>query len=48
MFGIHIAEADTDILMNEIVFNEVRLIYFEGETEEHDEFEIDRDDEKDM
>lgn len=37
-----------DILMNEIVFNEVRLIYFKGETEEHDEFEIDRDDEKDM
>lgn len=48
VFGIHIAEADADILMNEIVFNEVRLIYFEGETEEHDEFEIDRDDEKDM
>ena len=46
VFGIHIAEADSDILMNEIVFNEVRLIYFEGETEEHDEFEIDRDDEK--
>ena len=46
--GIHIAEADADILMNEIVFNEVRLIYFKGETEEHDEFEIDRDDEKDM
>ncbi len=46
MFGIHIAEADADILMNEIVFNEVRLIYFKGETEEHDEFEIDRDDEK--
>lgn len=42
------AEADADILMNEIVFNEVRLIYFKGETEEHDEFEIDRDDEKDM
>ena len=39
MFGIHIAEADADILMNEIVFNEVRLIYFEGETEEHAEFE---------
>ena len=48
VFGIHIAEADADILMNEIVFNEVRLIYFKGETEEHDEFEIDRDDEKDM
>lgn len=48
VFGIHIAEADADILMNEIVFNEVKPIYFEGETEEHDEFEIDRDDEKDM
>ena len=48
MFGIHIAEADADILMNEIVFDEVKPIYFEGETEEHETFEIDRDDEKDM
>lgn len=39
VFGIHIAEANADILMNEIVFDEVTPIYFEEKTEEHAEFE---------
>ncbi len=34
VFGIHIAEADADILMNEIVFDEVQPVYFEEKTED--------------
>ena len=29
-FGIHIAEADQDILLNEVVFDEVERVYFES------------------
>ncbi|MCI5731690.1 MAG: glycosyltransferase family 2 protein [Eubacterium sp.] len=39
VFGIHIAEANADILMNEIVFDEVKQIYFEEKTEENEEME---------
>ena len=35
VFGIHIAEANADILMNEIVFDEVQPVYFEDKTEEN-------------
>ncbi len=34
VFGIHIAEANADIRMNEIVFDEVKQIYFETREEE--------------
>ena len=39
VFGIHIAEANADILMNEIVFDEVQPVYFEDKTEENVEEE---------
>ena len=39
VFGIHIAEADADIRMNEIVFDEVKQIYFEEKVEENEEIE---------
>lgn len=38
VFGIHIAEADADILMNEIVFEEVNVVYFDGKEETEDDF----------
>ncbi len=37
VFGIHIAEADADIRMNEIVFAEVNQIYFDETSEEPEE-----------
>ena len=37
VFGIHIAEADADIRMNEIVFDEVKQIYFEEKVEENED-----------
>lgn len=39
VFGIHIAETNVDIRMNEIVFDEVVPIYFEGKTEENEEMD---------
>lgn len=38
-FGIHIAEADADILMNEIVFDEVRQVHFDEKTGDNEEIE---------
>ena len=39
VFGIHIAEADADIRMNEIVFDEVEPIYFDEKAGEQEESE---------
>lgn len=36
-FGIHIAEANADIRMNEIVFDEVNQVYFDDKNEENEE-----------
>lgn len=38
-FGIHIAEADADIRMNEIVFDEVEQVFFDDKTGENEEIE---------